>query len=52
MPMQRFIQAFFYGRWTALETQSLIQFLNSIFEAPNYNTRSTLKPNLNPNPKQ
>ena len=35
IPIQRFIQALFCGRSTALETQSLIQFLNSIFEGPN-----------------
>ena len=45
------MQALFYGQWMALETQSLIEFLKSIFEEPNGNTRSALKLNLNPNPK-
>ena len=35
IPIQRFIQALFCGRSTALETQSLIQFLNSVFEGRN-----------------
>ena len=32
---QRLIQAFFCSCWTALETQSLIEFLKSIFDGPN-----------------
>lgn len=36
--LQRFIQAFFYGHWKALETEFLIEFLKSIFEGPNSTT--------------
>ena len=33
--VQRFIQALFHRRRTPLETQSLTEFLNSIFQGPN-----------------
>ena len=33
--IQHFIHALFYSHWTALETQSLTEILNSIFGEPN-----------------